>query len=235
MTSILFFGVIASLLFSNVLLVVSIVRPDLRFWPPPDLASWRYRLVQLNGVLGPLTVMGILVLGVLDWNSWVWSNPARFVPGCLLFAVGGGFALWGYLGLGARASQGRNDGLVADGAYRYSRNPQYVGAIVCFLGYAIACNSSLTFAGWALWSAWFLMAPFAEEPWLRDKLGRPYEAYMAIWPRSHASSDGARDDERQTLHHAWVRHDEHYHVDRCARHASNTHLVPFFLPSCALG
>ena len=110
-------------------------------------------------------------------------GQSRFLFGGVLFACGGGFAIWGFLGLGVRASQGHQDGLVATGAYRYSRNPQYVGTIMGLLGYAVACNSALTLVTWALWSAWFLMAPFAEEPWLREQLGPPYDEYAAKVPR----------------------------------------------------
>lgn len=136
-------------------------------------------------MLGPLTVIAAFALGALDWNrgplhhlTWL-----RFALGGALFASGGAFALWGYLGLGVRASQGLHKGLVESGAYRFSRNPQYVGTIVCLLGYALVCNSPLTFLVWGLWSAWFIMAAFAEEPWLRQKLGPPYDDYVARVPR----------------------------------------------------
>ncbi len=183
MREIVFWAVIGSLLLSNALLIFSIARPELRFWPPPDRSSWRYQFTRVTGVLGPLTLVGVLVLGVLDWDSAVFRHSGRFLFGGVLFSCGGGFAVWGYLGLGVRASQGRQEGLVAAGAYRYSRNPQYVGTIVCLLGYAIACNSGLTLVTWALWSAWFVMAPFAEEPWLREQLGAPYDEYAAKVPR----------------------------------------------------
>ncbi len=183
MREIVFWAVIGSLLLSNALLIFSIARPELRFWPPPDQLSWRYQFTRVTGVLGPLTLVGVLVLGVLDWDSAVFWHSGRFLFGGVLLSCGGGFALWGYFGLGVRASQGRQEGLVAAGAYRYSRNPQYVGTIVGLLGYAVACNSALTLVTWALWSAWFVMAPFAEEPWLREQLGAPYDEYAAKVPR----------------------------------------------------
>jgi len=183
MKEILFWTIVFDLLLSNILLIVSIARPELRFWPPPDPSTWRYRVTRITGVFGPFAVVGILVLGVLDSDSAMLMHPGRFLVGGILFAGGGGFALWGYLGLGLRASQGQYEGLIASGAYHYSRNPQYVGTMVSFLGYAIACNSLLTFVTWAIWSAWFVMAPFAEEPWLREKLGPAYEEYAAEVPR----------------------------------------------------
>ena len=183
MREVVFWALVGSLLLSNALLVLSIARPDLRFWPPPEQSSWRYQFTRINSLLGPLVVVGVLVLGLLDWDSAAISHSSRFLVGGLLFACGNAFALWGYFGLGVRASQGHQEGLVAAGAYRYSRNPQYVGTIVGLLGYAVACNSALTFVTWALWSAWFIMAPFAEEPWLREQLGAPYDEYAAKVPR----------------------------------------------------
>ena len=36
---------------------------------------------------------------------------------------------------------------------------------------------ALTLIAGILWSSWYLRAPFAEEPWLRERLGAPYGAY----------------------------------------------------------
>jgi protein-S-isoprenylcysteine O-methyltransferase Ste14 len=41
----------------------------------------------------------------------------------------------------------------------------------------LVSNSELALVVWALWTLWFALAPFAEEPWLREKLGAPYEEY----------------------------------------------------------
>lgn len=183
MREIVFWTVVGSLLLSNALLIISIAKPELRFWPPPDRSSSRYLFARVTAALGPLTGVGALALGVLDWNSAVFGQPGSYLLGGALFVCGCGFALWGYLGLGARASQGHHEGLTAEGAYRYSRNPQYVGTIVGLFGYAIFCNSALTFVVWAIWSSWFVMAPFAEEPWLRERLGIAYDEYAAEVPR----------------------------------------------------
>jgi protein-S-isoprenylcysteine O-methyltransferase Ste14 len=183
MREIVFWAVVAGLAVSILQLVLSIARPELRLWPPPGPSSRRHRFTRVNLLLGPLTVVGVFALGVLDWSSLVLPGLVRLLVGVPLFASGGAFALWGYFGLGVQASQGRHEGLVASGAYRYSRNPQYVGTITCLLGYAIACSSGLTFVAWLLWSAWFIMAPFAEEPWLRDHLGPMYDEYARQVPR----------------------------------------------------
>ncbi len=183
MSKLVFWAIVASQFLSNSLLVLSIARPERRFWPPPEGPSWRYRVARLTGVLGPLTLIGVLVVGLLDWDHFVLHHWGRYVVGAGLLVPGGAFALWGYFGLGVRASQGRAGDLIISGAYRYSRNPQYVGAIVGVLGYVLICNSGRTLIAWVLWSVWFLLAPFAEEPWLRERLGASYEVYAAKVPR----------------------------------------------------
>ena len=85
--------------------------------------------------------------------------------------------------LGVRASQGLASNLVTTGAYRYSRNPQYVGAIPAVLGYAILCNSTLALAAALLVSGWLALVPFAEESWCRERLGEAYEKYARQVPR----------------------------------------------------
>jgi protein-S-isoprenylcysteine O-methyltransferase Ste14 len=176
---IVFWGVLGGAAVYDVLLVISIVKPRFRFWPPPPRSSWRYEVTQVTGVLGPLSLVGLLALGVLDWDSFVWRHWSRFVVGGLLFLLGGTFGLWAFLGLGVMASQGFEAPLLVGGAYRYSRNPQYVGAVAGLLGYGLICNSTLTLTALLLWSSWYVLAPFAEEPWLRDRLGGAYAEYAA--------------------------------------------------------
>jgi protein-S-isoprenylcysteine O-methyltransferase Ste14 len=177
--AIIFWMVLGGAAISDGLLLMSIARPSLRFWPLPPKASWRHAVMRWVGPLTPLSLIGIMALGVLDWDTFAWRHWSRFVAGGLLFASGGAFALWGALGLGLAASQGHGGPLVARGAYRRSRNPQYVGTIAVMLGYSLICNSSLGLAATLLWTSWYLLAPFAEEPWLREHLGDSFEAYAA--------------------------------------------------------
>ena len=63
------------------------------------------------------------------------------------------------------------------GPYKFTRNPQYVSDIVLLLGWAILCNSLRTWIASVLAAAWFALAPFTEEPWLRAQYGEAYDAY----------------------------------------------------------
>jgi protein-S-isoprenylcysteine O-methyltransferase Ste14 len=180
---IVFWAVASSLVLSNGLLIWSIARPELRLWPLPEKGSRRYAFTRFTGALGPLSILGALALGVLDWDSFVFHHWLSVALGTCLLIPGGAFALAAFLTLGVHASRGFRDELTATGPYRYSRNPQYVGTIVGLLGYVFMTNSALTLIVWALWTAWFILAPFAEEPWLREQLGGPYEEYASRVPR----------------------------------------------------
>jgi len=175
----LFWIVSTAVLLNSVTVALSIFRPEMRIWPPPRRDSWQY---VYNGVASFTGLLGLVALGIIDWNSFALHHWARFLVGGLLMACGF-FALWGYLTLGVHASEGLGGNLVTTGPYRYSRNPQYVGAILAVLGYAIICNSILALITALLVSGWFVLVPFAEESWCREHLGTAYEEYAAKVPR----------------------------------------------------
>jgi protein-S-isoprenylcysteine O-methyltransferase Ste14 len=168
-----------SLIFLVMSHVVTIARPQWRVWPPPSRASWQY---WYNWGLTSLWILGIPILGILDWDTFSLPQWLRVAGGLLAFS-GAAFALWAIREIGVRATQGLGGELATTGPYRYSRNPQYVGYIALLLGFGLLCNSALTLAAVALCSADFALTPFAEEPWLRERLGPAYEEYTRHVPR----------------------------------------------------
>ncbi len=180
-------GIVASTVFtclsiSIAFTVLSIARPDLRTWPRPQSTPWPRPLLALVGGLFQVGLLGLLLLGGLDWNSTTLSSWVRFVGGAM-FVCGCSFASWAYRTLGVYRSSGREGDLIDTGAYRYSRNPQYIGTIIGAVGYALLCNSFLTLIAAGLAVVNFVLVPFAEEPWLRELLGAPYDDYCARVPR----------------------------------------------------
>lgn len=179
MKQVVFWIVVTTILLNGATIVLSIVRPQARIWPPPRRDSWPY---FYDGAMAFTDLLGVVVLGLIDWDSFALHHWARFLAGGSLMACGL-IALWGYVTLGVHASRGLGGDLVTTGPYQYSRNPQYVGTIPAVLGYAIICNSSLALITGLLVSGWFVLVPFAEESWCREHLGTAYEEYAAKVPR----------------------------------------------------
>jgi protein-S-isoprenylcysteine O-methyltransferase Ste14 len=160
--------------------VWSIAFPARRTWPPLRREGVVYRI---NSVLGPSITVGLFAVPVLSPNSLEIEAWLRFPLGGALFALGAYFSLGGVLLLGMRRTHGYEGELLESGPYRFSRNPQYVGATLGMTGLGLLCNSAPGLATALLAAVWWLLLPFAEEPWLRDKLGARYEAYAARVPR----------------------------------------------------
>ena len=155
-------------------LLWSIVVPDRRIRPPR-----RYTAVTPVAVWVPtVALFGILfVLGVLGWNEA--GLPAWLRCGIgLPLVVAGNLAVWYEAGkFGFRQTSGDSGTLRTEGLYRYSRNPQYVADIGMIAGWLILSASAA--AAWVGGVAILALAaaPFAEEPWLRQRYGNAFETY----------------------------------------------------------
>ena len=68
--------------------VWSVGFPGKRAWPPPQRRSWQYFLTWAfyDAVIG---INAVLLF--LDWNSWVFQSPLRFIVG-IPFGVARGHA-----------------------------------------------------------------------------------------------------------------------------------------------
>ena len=155
----------------------SVVRPDGRIWPPPRRRSWQYVVawVCLYAVVG----LNAAVL-FLDWNQWIFRSNIRFVVGIPLMLLGGLLALWGVITLSWTNTSGLKGGFISAGP---TRNPQYVGDIMFFVGAGIVANSALLWSANALLILVFVIAPLTEEPWLKDQYGQVYHEYRRDIPR----------------------------------------------------
>jgi protein-S-isoprenylcysteine O-methyltransferase Ste14 len=111
------------------------------------------------------------------------------VPGLALLVLGGAVAAWC---IGAFLVQGRGTPapfdaprrLVAVGPYRLARNPMYIGGALLLLGLGLYQRSpSIVLFVPVWWTLFHLFVIFYEEPVLRSKFGRDYEAYCQRTPR----------------------------------------------------
>ena len=180
MLSILFAVVCLAFLWLIGCALWSIRHPERRLWPPGENRGVAFRV---SSVFGPGINFGLIGLAVFGRGT-LGVEPWLGLPvGGVLLLLGVYFGLGGYFFLGGQQTMGQEGELIDSGPYRYSRNPQYVGAVLGFLGLALLFDSAPGLAASALGTVWFVLLPFAEEPWLRDKLGAPYEAYAARVPR----------------------------------------------------
>lgn len=101
------------------------------------------------------------------------------------------FLLWGYLqyrlvGRDRRARGGGGPGIekpperiVTDGAYRYLRNPMYLGHLIFMAGLAITFSSWLALALLAFHAGWFHLRVLNDERRLESQFGESYRAYKS--------------------------------------------------------
>jgi protein-S-isoprenylcysteine O-methyltransferase Ste14 len=180
MTQLVFWIVIASATLAMAGVILSWGRPAVRIWPPPQGGSWQ---AYLSWAFIEVTMAGPLLLGLLDWNGWTVPSWVRLLSGLVLVPAGFGVGFVAMRRLTIAASFGLQHQLVTSGPYHYSRNPQCVAFSVGYLGFALLCNSLLTFVAAALLSVELVLSPLAEESWLREHYGEAYEDYAGRVPR----------------------------------------------------
>jgi protein-S-isoprenylcysteine O-methyltransferase Ste14 len=161
-------------------LVLTLVRPHTRVWPPPSAHSWQFYFTWVGTWLH---LSGTFFLGVFAWGSLEIPDWLRFGIGGPLLAIGMGSVFWGFHALSAHASLGLGGRLIREGPYRYSRNPQYASSFCILAGWALLSASGPAFLACLGGSIWYFLAPFVEEPWLRAQFGTEYDAYTSAVPR----------------------------------------------------
>lgn len=99
--------------------------------------------------------------------------------------------LWGYLqyrlvGRDRRARGGGGPGIetppdriVTDGAYKYLRNPMYLGHLIFMAGLAITFSSWFALALLVVHAGWFHLRVLRDEERLESRFGEDYRAYKA--------------------------------------------------------
>ena len=154
----------------------------LGFWAP-----WDYAL-HLDGAGPNAHVWG--TLSALLAKSGVMGIATAF-DGVLLVGIiwavkGAWWRTWGaaYLGVGVvHDDRMRGDGVMADGPYRYVRNPLYLGTFVHTLALALLMPVSGAVFAVVLIGVFQVRLILGEEVFLREKLGAAYLAYCAAVPR----------------------------------------------------
>src|ERR1700691_5418252 len=151
----------------------------LGFWAP-----W----IELWGIGSRITLLEWLALELSRSGlvSFTLATPVVIVCGALVAAVGAVFRIWGSAWLGHSVvlnAEMKAGSLMADGPYRYVRNPLYLG--VCCMIAALALLMPATGALFALIavSSFLFCLILGEEAFLAAKIGEPYRAYLRSVPR----------------------------------------------------
>lgn len=122
-------------------------------------------------------------------QGWLAFQPAvaLLLVVSLLFAFSGwAFRVWGtaYLGSSVVQAPGMHGAaLLADGPYRHTRNPLYLGTLLHTVGIALLMPpAGAVFTIAAIWILQVRLA-LAEEPFLTRQFGEAYRRYMERVPR----------------------------------------------------
>ena len=154
--------------------IYSIVRPNHRIRPPPDNKSLQY---YGTWILFDLSVVINIALAFSSWDTWIVPFEVRLFIGITIILLGSILVSWGMKTLGMNNTFGEAKGLKTTGAYQITRNPQYLGDIILYIGLILLVNSLYVAIILILKIVIFILAPIAEESWLDEKYGDDYREY----------------------------------------------------------
>jgi len=159
-----------------------------------------HAVIYLLGFWSPWVTWGN-IFGFTDKSTWLVLSSDLAKTGLLHFdaatitvlllalvftGLGGWLRIWGtaYVSTGIVQSQAMHGtAMLADGPYRHTRNPLYLGTILHTIGIAILMPPSGAIFAVALLWAFQIRLALAEEPFLLAQFGQPYADYAARVPR----------------------------------------------------
>jgi protein-S-isoprenylcysteine O-methyltransferase Ste14 len=151
----------------------------LGFWSPwIEKFDMGKRISLLEWLALQLSRAGIL--------SFTYATPAVIVLGSLIASAGMVLRIWGtaYLGYGiVHHGQMQAGAVMADGPYRYVRNPLYLGGWCMLAAMALVMPPTGALFAMVLLTVFLLRLILAEEAFLTVQLGEPYREYLQAVPR----------------------------------------------------
>jgi protein-S-isoprenylcysteine O-methyltransferase Ste14 len=164
--------------------------------------EFRFRLVLMTLVI----VLGFSApwIELLHWGTrttaWLWlgfeagalgispTKAIQLVTGLTIAiaAAAAAFRIWGtaYLGTGTVNNSEMKAGVVlADGPYRFVRNPLYIGSWLMVAAISVLMPPSGALFTMVVLSVFLLRLILGEEAFLATQLGEPYIAYRKAVPR----------------------------------------------------
>ncbi len=160
-------------------MVIMILIAALGFWAP-----W----TEIWGIGNrfPLWAWLALELSRLGFIPSAVAAPLVIIVTALIAAIGAVLRIWGAACLGydtVHHGQMRAGAVMADGPYRYVRNPLYLGSwcMMAAISFVMPLTGALVMM--TLMTVFFLRLILAEEAFLAGQLGQPYQDYLRAVPR----------------------------------------------------
>jgi protein-S-isoprenylcysteine O-methyltransferase Ste14 len=118
--------------------------------------------------------------------SFAVATPAVIVLAALIAGVAAFFRVWGTAYLGALTVnhvQMKAGEVLADGPYRYVRNPLYIGSWCMFASISFLMPPSGALVSMILLTVFLFRLILGEEAFLAGQVGEPYRNYLLAVPR----------------------------------------------------
>lgn len=160
-------------------MVIMILITVLGFWAP-WIEIWSI------GNRFPLWAWLALELSRLGLLSSAVAAPLVLVIAALIAAKGVVLRIWGAACLGfdtVHHRQMQAGAVMADGPYRYVRNPLYLGGWCMTVAISFLMPPSGALFAMPLMTIFFLRLILGEEAFLTSQLGQPYQEYLCAVPR----------------------------------------------------
>ena len=160
-------------------MIIQIVIVFFGFWAP-WAGGWDFgwRISALEWLPLELSRLGVV--------SFAAASPIVIVLGALAALLGAVLRVWGtaYLGYSTvHHGDMRAGAVMADGPYRYMRNPLYLGGWFMMIAVSLLMPPSGALFTVVLLTVFYLRLILGEEAFLAGKLGQPYEQYLRAVPR----------------------------------------------------
>ena len=151
----------------------------LGFWSPwIEVLGWGSRKPLLEWLALETSRAGLL--------RFSYAAPAVIVAGALIALLGAVLRVWGtaYLGYGTvHHGEMQAGGVMADGPYRYVRNPLYLGGWCMMVAMAFTMPPTGALFVTVMITVFLLRLILGEEAFLSRQLGEPYREYLQAVPR----------------------------------------------------
>ena len=168
-------------------MLINMIIIILGFWSP-WIEAWGIgrRISLLEWLALELSRSGVV--------SFAMATPVVIVAGALVAAIAAVLRVWGSAYLGPTTVQHAQmlaGSLMADGPYRYVRNPLYLGLWFIFAAMAFMMPPTGALFTMVFGTIFLLRLTLGEEAFLTGQFGEPYKAYLRavprLMPRLHSS------------------------------------------------